>query len=205
MLPTKNMIMIESLDDDCPPESGAADLDVNPGDRYCQLGDSATACVLDGTVRTLRFTEENAALVIDIGPKIGDWARSALRTLPTMIAPVYYCAIGPPDEVRWAQHFAKTLAQDLFLDKSLKIAGFEPLSAEPDQNQAADIQLPALQICGLKDGRAIELADYDRWERSSAVAESFETLHERWKAFQNGRRRPTVDVPVAPEKAAMRQ
>ena len=61
MLPMKNMIMVESLDDDCPPESGAADLDVNPGDRYCQLGDSATACVLDGTVRALKFTEKCSA------------------------------------------------------------------------------------------------------------------------------------------------
>ena len=113
MLPMANMIMVEFLDDECPPESGAADLDVNPGDRYCQLGDSATACVLDGTVRALKFTE-HAVLVIDVGPKTGDWARSVLRMLPTMNAPVYYCAIGPPDEVRWAEHSAKTLAQYLF-------------------------------------------------------------------------------------------
>ena len=69
---------------------------------------------------------------------------------------------------------------------SLKIAGFEPLSAELDPNQAVDIPVFALQICGLKDGRLIELADYHRWERSSAVAESFDTLHERWKkTFKN--------------------
>ena len=123
-------------------------------------------------------------LVIDVGPKTGDWARSVLRMLPTMNVPLYYCAIGPPDEVRWTEHSAKTLAQDLFLDGSLKIAGFEPLSEDYDQNQAVDIPLLALQICGLKDGQLIELADYHRWERSSAVAESFETLHERWKASQ---------------------
>jgi hypothetical protein len=55
------------------------------------------------------------------------------------------------------------------------------LSAEPDQNQAVDIPLPALQICGLKDGQLIELADYHRWEQTTSVfADSFETLHERW-------------------------
>ena len=64
---------------------------------------------------------------------------------------------------------------------SLKIAGFEPLSAELDQNQAVDIPLLALHMCGLRDGQLIEPADYHRWERSSAVAESFETLHECWK------------------------
>ena len=68
----------------------------------------------------------------------------------------------------------------------MKIAGFEPLPAEPDHNQAVDVPMFALQICGLKDGRLVEPADYYyRWERSSAVAESFETLHERWKAFEN--------------------
>ena len=66
----------------------------------------------------------------------------------------------------------------------MKIAGFEPLSAEPDQNQAVDIPVPALQICGLKDGRLIQPAYYHRWERSTAVAESFETLRERWKALE---------------------
>ncbi len=109
----KHMIIVESLDDDCPPESGAADLDVNPGDRYCQLGDSATACVLDGTVRALKLTE-NAVLVIDVGPNTGDWARSVLRMLPTMSAPVYYYAIGPPDEVRWTQHSAKPWRNTIF-------------------------------------------------------------------------------------------
>ena len=127
---------------------------------------------------------KNAVLVIDVGPKTGDWARSVLRMLPTMNAPVYYCAIGPPDEARWTQHSAKTLAQDQYLEGSLKIAGFEPLPAEPDQNQAVDVPVLALQICGLKDGRFIQLADYHRWERSAAVAESFETLRERWTAFK---------------------
>ena len=132
--------------------------------------------------------QKNAVLVIDVGPNAGDWARSVLRMLPTMNAPVYYCAIGPPDEVRWTEHSAKTLAQDLFLDGSLKIAGFEPLSAEPDQNQAVDIPLPALHICGLKDGQLIEPADYHRWEKNfrcrrvvrnvARALESFQTIEE---------------------------
>ena len=45
----------------------------------------------------------------------------------------------------------------------MKIAGFEPLSAELDQNQAVVSPVIALQICGLKDGGLIELADYHRW------------------------------------------
>ena len=126
MLPMKNMIMVESLDDDGPPDSCAADFDVNPGDRYCQLGDSATACVLDGTVRALKFTE-HAMLVIDVGPKTGDWARSVLRMLPTMKAPVYYCAIGPPDEVRWTQHSAKTLWKYMCFGGVLEYCGLRAL------------------------------------------------------------------------------
>ena len=113
MLPMKHTIIVESSDDEGPPDTVAGDLELNPGDDYRQLGDSATACVLDGTVRALKFTE-NAVLVIDVGPKTGDWARSVLRMVPTMNAPVYYCAVGPPDEVRWTEHSAKTLAQDLF-------------------------------------------------------------------------------------------
>ena len=83
----------------------------------------------------------------------------------------------------------------------MKIAGFEPLSAEPDQNQAVDIPLLALQICGLKDGELIELADYHRWEKSSAVAESFETLRERWKAFQKMKKNTNSGCPRRPRKS----
>ena len=82
----------------------------------------------------------------------------------------------------------------------MKIAGFEPLSAELDQNQAVDTPLLALQICGLRDGQLIELADYHRWERSSAVAESFETLHERWKAFKKWKKKTNSGCPLRPRK-----
>ena len=54
MLPMQNMIMVESLDDEGPPDTVAGDLELSPGDRYCQLGDSAMACFLDGT---FKFTE----------------------------------------------------------------------------------------------------------------------------------------------------
>ena len=118
--------MVEYLDDEGPPDTGADDFELNPGDRYCQLGDSATACVLNGTVRALKLTE-NAMLVIDVGPKSGDWARSVLRMLPTMNAPVYYCAIGPPDEVRWTEHSAKTLAQYLVVGRVLEDCGLRAL------------------------------------------------------------------------------
>ena len=116
MLPTKNMIIVECLDDDGPPDTGADDFELNPRDRYCQLGGSATACVLDGTVRALKFTE-NGVLVIDVGPKIGDSARSVLSMLPTMNAPVYYCAIGAPEEVRilpkpWRNTFVGGVLED---------------------------------------------------------------------------------------------
>ena len=61
MLPMKSMIMVESLDDEGPPDTVAGDLELDPGYRYCQLGDSATACVLDGTVRAFKFTEKCSA------------------------------------------------------------------------------------------------------------------------------------------------
>jgi hypothetical protein len=33
--------MVDCLDDEGPPDTVAGDLEFNPGDRYCQLGDSA--------------------------------------------------------------------------------------------------------------------------------------------------------------------
>ena len=49
------------------------DFELNAGGRYCQLGDSATAAVLDGRVRALQGME--AIVLVDLGPKTGDWAR----------------------------------------------------------------------------------------------------------------------------------
>ena len=82
MLPTKDLLIVESMNDDVPPESCNPDWEVNPGDKYSQLGDSATSIVLDHTARALKVVAKTAVVVVDCGPRTGDWARSVLRLLP---------------------------------------------------------------------------------------------------------------------------
>ena len=80
MLPTKDLLIVESTNDDVPPESCNPDWEVNPGDKYSQLRDSATSIVLDHTSRALKVVA-TAAIVVECGPRTGDWARSVLRLL----------------------------------------------------------------------------------------------------------------------------
>ena len=110
MLPMKNRIMVEYLDDECPPDSCAADLDVNPVIATANLEIPPRRVSLMAPPGPSNL-QKNAMLVIDVGPKTGDWARSVLRMLATMNAPVYYCSIFPPEEV---QNSAKALAQYKF-------------------------------------------------------------------------------------------
>ena len=59
-------LTIEPLNDDELPQSTNEDYEPNAGDKYSQLGDSATVAVLDGTVRAMmgvvtvdRFRSQN--------------------------------------------------------------------------------------------------------------------------------------------------
>ena len=63
MIYRRNMLMVEPLNDNEPPTTTADDWEVNPGDKYSQLGDAAATCVLDVTVRALKFTETNVVVV----------------------------------------------------------------------------------------------------------------------------------------------
>ncbi len=92
MLATKDMLVVESLDAEATPTSSNVDQEINPADRYSQLGDSATSAVLDSTVQRLPVSERTAVLVLDCGPKTGDWARSTMRMMnsPT----IHYMAVG---------------------------------------------------------------------------------------------------------------
>ena len=75
---SKTVLMLEPLSDDEPPITTADDWEVNPGDKYCQLGDSATARFPVATVRALKVTETNAVVALDVGPKTGERARPVL-------------------------------------------------------------------------------------------------------------------------------
>jgi hypothetical protein len=53
MMSFKQMLMIEPLSDNEPPNSTNEDYEPNAGDKYSQLGDSATVAVLDGIARAI--------------------------------------------------------------------------------------------------------------------------------------------------------
>ena len=57
MMPFKQMLTIEPLNDDELPQSTNGEYEPHAGDKYCQLGDSTTAAVLDGTVRAMMGVE----------------------------------------------------------------------------------------------------------------------------------------------------
>ena len=72
----------------------------------------------------------------------------------------------------------------MYLDGTLKLDGIDPLPSEMDHEQDLDVPPPALQICGSKDGRVTELAEYHKWEKTVHLADSFEMLRQRWRAFK---------------------
>jgi len=67
MMPFKQALAIEPLNDDELPQSTNEDYEPNARDKYSQLGHSTPAAVLDGTVRAMMGVE--TAVVIDLGPQ----------------------------------------------------------------------------------------------------------------------------------------
>ena len=66
----------------------------------------------------------------------------------------------------WTQHCVRESAHDMYLDGSLKLAGFDPLPSEMDRGPELELPPPALHICGFKDGRVTESAEYHKWENT---------------------------------------
>ncbi|MFM7978897.1 MAG: hypothetical protein ACKPKO_06235, partial [Candidatus Fonsibacter sp.] len=72
-MPFKQMLTIEHLNDELL-ESTNEDYAPNAGDKYSQLGDSATVAVLDGAARAMLGLE--TFVLRDCGPNVGDFAWS---------------------------------------------------------------------------------------------------------------------------------
>ena len=70
IMPFKQMLVIEHPNNDEHPQATNEDYEPNAGDKYSQLGDSATVAVLNGNVRAIVVVE--TFVVIDLGPKTGE-------------------------------------------------------------------------------------------------------------------------------------
>lgn len=172
MLATKDMLIMEDVADDAVPATSNLDAELNPADRYCQLGDHATAVVLDSTVRRLTSTERTAVLIVDIGPKTGDWARSVLCM--DMAMPVHYAAVGDAAETEWTKQSLLDHGVERFLTGELKIPEWTPLAEHPDEGAFHEPAPPTLQVCGI-DGspKMIVLPDDRRWREHPTYGEKY--------------------------------
>ena len=59
--------MIEQLKDEASLDSTNPARELNPGDQYRQLGDSAIAATLDSAARALRMREKSVAIMLACG------------------------------------------------------------------------------------------------------------------------------------------
>ena len=126
MLHTKDMLQVECMTDDVVPDSSNLDLELNPGDRDAQIGDSVAAAILDSTARCLAPAERTTLIILDGGPKTGDWSRAAMRLRPSLTMGLYYYAVGSGDETEYANKSTQELAMELYLDDTLNVPGFTP-------------------------------------------------------------------------------
>ena len=95
----------------------------------------------------------------------------------------HYVARGATDDIQWAQHYIYKLAQEMFLDGTLKLAGWEPLPSDLDPAPDLELPPPALQICGFKDELVTAPAEYHKWQTSAHLADEFEMVRQRWLGF----------------------
>ncbi len=128
MMPFKQVLTTEPLKQDELPQSTNAYYAPHAGDKYSQLEDSTTTAVLDGTVRALAGVD--TIVLMDLVPKHGAWARYFVRLLPRF---EICCAFGVADDILWTQRCIRVITQDLYLDGSLKLAGFDPLPSDMDR------------------------------------------------------------------------
>ena len=67
MMSVKQMLVIEDLNGAELPPSTNEDYEPSAADKYSQLGDSATAAILDGTAWCLQGMDTSA--LVDLGPQ----------------------------------------------------------------------------------------------------------------------------------------
>ena len=54
-----------------------------------------------------------------------------------------------------------------------------------DRGPELEAPLPAMQICGFKDGKVTLPAEYHKWEQAAHLAERFDIVRQRWLQFQS--------------------
>ena len=64
----------------------------------------------------------------------------------------------------------------------------DPLPSDVDHVPELELPPPTLQICGFKDGRVTEPAEYHHpWEKADHITDSFEMVRQRWLALRTRR------------------
>ncbi len=149
MLSTRDMQVVEDLLDDSIPCSSNLDGELNPADRYSQLGEAAAQCVLESTITAVP-AERSAVILVDLSPATGEWGTAALSLMTSFQEPLTYIAVGPATPLEWNKVTCMDYAVSLFLEGKLKISGHAPLSLDVDE-EAAGVPRPKLQICGVQD------------------------------------------------------
>ena len=175
MLTSKDMVLIEGLSDQQLPNT-TSDGDVNPAEKYSQLGESAADALIDSTIGSVACPDRTAIVLIDLSPKSGFFCRAFLRRWVTLQQPCYYWAAGSSVEIDWCKSEFSDLGMQLFLSKQLKIADRQPL-AETLADEQANIAAPQVHVIQL-DGQNAEVANlhFRKWSKHAVFGDEFQTL-----------------------------
>ena len=163
MMLTKDMRLPES-EEDLP----STDLEqrVSMAERYSQLGESAAGALLASTLGSLPAGHP-CCVLLDASPKSGEFARTVLKS-PESSTAWHYVALAPENQLDWAQQDLKDFAMELYLIRSLKIKGMEPLPETLAADETPQVLVPKLAI-GIVDGVNLVLPPdlVGKWAASS--------------------------------------
>ena len=168
MLATKEMKLVES--DDALPNTTDEAIH-SPAEKYSQIGDGTAAVLLDSVLNPISPGPKSVAVVLDLSPRTGDFARSVMRKFGTWNFSIHYAALAVPEEMEWMQGDLSDLGLDLFLSGALNITNHKPLPEFPPQSDQPTLSEPVLNL-GRLDGLNLVLGEEigKKWSGSSMAA-----------------------------------
>lgn len=158
MLQSKDMKVLE--------EDDGTLCSLSPAEKYSQVGQGAWFALVESALQNLP-SEGRLVVIVDLSPKLGDLPRALLQIQEGSM-PMHYIALGPQSQTEWARDDLEDAMVDMFLGRTLKIKGHEPLPENMSAAESPELAKPTLSV-GSVDGPNLILPGSlaSKWSSSS--------------------------------------
>ncbi len=194
MMKTRDLVMMESLDDTALPNAVDPDTHRSPVEKHQQIGPDAARCLMKSVFSgTMQLPSVPIFLLLDLSTRTAEFPLAHLSLSQSLAQPLYYCGLCESAEHKdWVEWYVKRQAAAGFVDGSLECpAGSQlPPADLPAEQKAERPPKPDLHVlCWAGDSVKLPEIVAQRWRAKAEYEAELTCLIE--SAGLEGQGRPS--------------